>query len=224
MKKIDDLTQITKKVIKKYEKNIIFVSYAMGYGGNAVRRIISASPAIYYDGAPVKYPDDTEGFLVNNWTDAGINFDKYFKKQHLAACHDDYYYYLPPNADHFNIIKFKKFCSDLEKNRKVCLVTHNTKNIHNLFNCEMIRLVGRGKRAKFLFKFLTQPVEKIFKNNVHNLDVDMLFSKNYNEFENEYLKLCFKLNISPQINSVRAFILLWSEKQERYRKLMNEQN
>ena len=35
----------------------------------------------------------------------------------------------------------------------------------------------------------------------------------------DYLYLCNNLDITPQINRVRAFILLWLERQERYKKL-----
>ena len=48
-------------------------------------------------------------------------------------------------------------------------------------------------------------------------------SENYKEFEKEYLALCQSLNIFPQMNSVRSFILLWIEKQKRYVELINEQ-
>ena len=44
-------------------------------------------------------------------------------------------------------------------------------------------------------------------------------NEDYDTFETAYLDICTKLDITPQINRVRAFILLWLERQERYKKL-----
>ena len=51
--------------------------------------------------------------------------------------------------------------------------------------------------------------------NITNVDVGNLFNKDYNTFIDEYIQLCNSLDLEYKGNSVRAFILLWLEKQER---------
>jgi hypothetical protein len=209
--KLNDYFDLLDSVIEKYNHNVIFVNYNAGFGGNAIRRIISASPEVYFrKGSPLKYPDNTEGFVAHEWE---VGFNKYFKKQHLAACHDDYLVY-PPKKIKSNIELLIKFYKDIKENR-VCITTHK-KDIHKVFNCKTIRTVGKFERAELIFNVSMECVEPVFENNVFNLRVNKLFSKNYDEFENEYLHLCGFLNIFPQINSVRSFILLWLEKQRRF--------
>lgn len=210
--KLDDYFDLLELVIEKYNFNVIFINYAPGFGGNAIRRIISASPEIYFQkDNPVRYPDNIEGFVAHEWEEG---FEKYFKKQHLTACHDDYLVY-PPKKIKSNIELLTKFYKDV-KQKRVCLTTHK-KDIHKVFNCKTIRTVGKFERAEFIFNF-NEYIEPVYANNVFNLEVNKLFSKNYDEFENEYFHLCSFLNIFPQINSVRSFILLWLEKQERYKR------
>ena len=53
--------------------------------------------------------------------------------------------------------------------------------------------------------------------NICNIEASKLFSKDFDEFLNEYLKIVDYLDLKPKINSVRQFILLWLEKQERFK-------
>ena len=54
------------------------------------------------------------------------------------------------------------------------------------------------------------------ENNVFRININNLFSYDYDTFLNEYLRLVRKFNLTPRINSVRSFILLWLEKQKRF--------
>jgi hypothetical protein len=205
------------KAIEKFSDNIIFVSYPTGFAGNVISRIISASPEIYFEGDPVRYPNSVEGFLVRRWPEE--EFSEYFKKQHLAACHAKNYFKFPRIHRH----QLKTLCLNLAENRKIVITTHDTE-IHNAFNCQTVRTIGYLKRINDLFKNQQTRLEPVIKDNVINIRIDKLLSENYNEFEEEYFTLCQSLNIFPQINSVRSFILLWIEKQKRYVELINEKN
>lgn len=204
------------KVIEKFEDNIIFISYPPGFAGHAIHRIISASPEIYFEGDSTRYPDEVEGFWVRSWPEE--EFSEYFKKQHLAACHGKDMFKFPRIHTH----QLEKVTQNLLKKHKIIICTHDTE-IHNTFNCQTIRTIGYLDRVDDLFKNQYTRIEPVVKDNVINVRIDKLLSENYKEFEKEYLALCQSLNIFPQINSVRSFILLWIEKQKRYVELINEQ-
>jgi hypothetical protein len=214
-------------LIKKHENNIIFVSYPKGYGGHLVTRIISASPEIYFESDSIKYPDDCEGFPSV--------FDKYidihqFKAQHLCTvdCNRGNFpffrearlekvieeKYNNPEAKKIMNSNLNYFLNNLDKNRLFCVPTHE-ENIHEEFDGKVVRIVGDIDRH-LLFSKPRPSLQPVYQENVINLELNKLISDNYKEYEDEYLQLCFSLNIFPQINSVRAFILLWTEKQRRY--------
>ena len=86
-------------------------------------------------------------------------------------------------------------------------------------NNTVIRIFGKEPTFRF-FKSTNRYIDKVNNDNVINVDVNEIFSKDYDTFETAYLDICTKLNITPQINRVRAFILLWLERQERYKKLL----
>ena len=52
-------------------------------------------------------------------------------------------------------------------------------------------------------------------NNVYNINIGKLISRNYNTFINEYLDLCNKFGMYPNTNNVRAYILMWIERMDR---------
>lgn len=224
------MTNIRNKLynlIKEHENNIIFISYPKGYGGHLVTRIISASPEIYFESDPLQYPDKVEGFPSV--------FDKYidihqFKAQHLCTvdCNRGNFpffrearldgiveeKYNNPEAKKIINSNLQYFLNNLDKNRFFCVPTHE-ENIHEEFGGKVVRIIGEIKRHT-LFTRPRPSLQPVYQENVINLEFNKLTSSNYNEYEDEYLKLCLALNIFPRINSVRAFILLWAEKQRRY--------
>ena len=204
------------KAIKKYSKNIIFVSYPQGYGGHLVCRIISASPEIYFDSDPLFYPNNCEGFPSLFYDSMS---SERFKAEHLCAVDTNHGTFPYFNATPEKNIQLREnlqyFMSNLKKDRVLCIPTHD-ENIHKEFEGRVVRIVGELNRYTFFSVKKRQPLQPINNKNVINLSLSKLTSNNYKEFEEEYLQLCYFLNIFPQINSVRAFILLWAEKQRRY--------
>jgi hypothetical protein len=211
---VDKYTKNLDKLIRTYKDKIIFISFAGNYGGHAVRRIISASPEVYYPDDPIRYPDNLEGFIAHDFK---TTWQKDFVKQHLASCHEDFIEYPPLNFDDtLNLYKI------IKKINMICIKTHDL-NIHDKFQNLVVRVVGKEPDRKIRINPNNpKHVDMVYKNNVINLNINNLFSQNYDEFEAEYLNLCSKLNIFPQINSVRSFILLWLEKQKRLKKILNE--
>ena len=119
------------------------------------------------------------------------------------------------------VSRVRDFIRNYSKNihpKKFCIRSHNT-DTHKLFpNNTIVRIYG--KEPDFRFFNSTDRYKKPKQlPNVINIDVNEIFSKDYDTFESSYLYLCNNLDITPQTNRVRAFILLWLERQERYKKL-----
>ena len=104
------------------------------------------------------------------------------------------------------------------KSKKFCIRSHNG-DTHEIFpNNTIVNIYGKEPDFRF-FKPTGRFLYPVDSPNVINIDVNEIFSKDYDTFESSYLYLCNNLDITPQINRVRAFILLWLERQERYKKL-----
>ena len=204
--------------LHRFPKNFIFISFPFGYGGNTLNRVISASPEIYWDGDSTAYPDDIGGFPVIYDSDAP-HFAT-FTEQHLCCTHTETDFMYPDGAPNRIIDLLKQYKIAKFTNKKLCINSHNSFDLAEKHTkITMIRLCGKAPT----FRSFTKPIHTnsapILFNNVINVDVNDIFSSEYSIFETTYLDLCSKLEITPQINRVRAFILLWLEKQERYKKL-----
>ena len=46
-------------------------------------------------------------------------------------------------------------------------------------------------------------------------------SPDYDTFLEAYIQLVQELNLTPKINSVRSFILMWLERQERFKRTLS---
>lgn len=210
-----DYLSLLNKFLDTYSDTFVFVDFAYGYGGNTLSRIIAASPEFYWDGDSVLYPD--KGYSIIEDPEPYPHFASPIE-QELCCTHtpDDFMY--PDNKPtrvrdlfllHKKYIQLKKFC----------IRSHNI-DTHELFpNNTVVRIFGKEPTFRF-FESTDRYLQPIYVDNVINIDVNEIFSKDYDTFESSYLYLCSKLNITPQVNRVRAFILLWLERQERYKKLL----
>ena len=201
------------KLIKKYSKQITFIYYKPEYGGNLLNRIILSDEAYFWGEQhnsaestlkPLEYPKSTEGFNVQ-----GYHFLS-FKEQHLSCVHSsDIPYPIPLREhDYEMLLRYKEA---LQNNLKICIKSHRIDEENN--TCKGIRLYGKS-----LSRFSSsETVRKSRHKNVLNINSSKLFSSNYEEFLEEYLKVVRYLDLNPNVNQVRAFILLWIEKQKRFK-------
>ena len=214
-----DYTYALDIFLDKFPKNFIFISFPFGYGGNTLNRVISASPEIYWNGDSTAYPDDTGGFPVIYDSSDSPHFAT-FTEQHLCCTHTETDFMYPDGTrnrviDLLNVYKTARFTD-----KKLCINSHNSFDLAEKHTkITMIRLCGKAPTFRSFTKPIPTNSDPIIFSNVINVDVNDIFSSEYSIFETTYLGLCSKLNITPQINRVRAFILLWLEKQERYKKL-----
>jgi len=213
-----DYLFILNKFLNAYSDTFVFIEYPPGYGGNTLSRIIAASPEFYWDGDPVLYPDEGYYIIEDPPSNPPDPHFASFIEQKLCCTHTtDDFMYPDPRCD-----RIKDFVRNYSKNiypKKFCVRSHNT-DTHELFpNNTVVRIFGKEPTFRF-FESTDRYIPPIYVDNVINIDVNEIFSKDYDIFIVSYLYLCSKLEITPQINRVRAFILLWLERQERYKKLL----
>lgn len=201
------------KLINRYADQITFIYFRPEYGGNLLNRIILSDDSYYWgiqhnsvepNIKPLEYPKTTEGFNVQ-----GHHFLS-FKEQHIACVHSGDITYNKPmhESDLETLLAYQKA---LKNNLKICIKSHNIHEENIL--CKGIRLYGQP-----LDRFTSrESVAKSTNNNILNINARRLLSSDYEEFLNEYLSLVRYLDLTPNVNQVRAFILLWIEKQKRFK-------
>lgn len=217
-------------LLKKHKDKITVVAYLAEFGGSAVRRIVTSHDEYYseYEN-PLAFPNHIEGFErhLNHFLD--------FKEQHLACAHTND---IPINIvlgakksdalgddiDKYNILFHEDQKILLDQGHKVCWRVHEDAPEENFFeHTKVIKLYGRSlNRFKKAVRYkkntsLSDWVPASNSKNICNVEASKLFSQDFDEFLNEYLKIVDYLDVSPKINSVRQFILLWLEKQERFK-------
>jgi len=214
-----DYTYALDTFLHRFPKNFIFISFPFGYAGNTLNRVLSASPEIYWDGDSTAYPEDIGGFPVIHDDPATPHFAN-FTEQHLCCTHTETDFMYPDGRrdriiDLLNIVKVAKFTD-----KKLCINSHNSFDLAKKHTkIPVVRLCGKAPTFRHFTESIPTDSKSILFNNVINVDVSDIFSSDYSIFETTYLDVCVKLDITPQTNRVRAFILLWLERQERYKKL-----
>ena len=209
-----DYLSILDKLLASYSDTFIFVDFEYGYGGNTLSRIIAASPEFYWAGDPVLYPD--KGYSIIEDPEPYPHFASPIE-QELCCTHtpDDFMY---PDSKPSRVRDLFLLHKKYIKSKKFCIRSHNG-DTHEIFpKNTIVRISGKEPDFRF-FKPTGRFLYPVDSPNVINIDVNKIFSKDYDTFESSYLYLCNNLDITPQINRVRAFILLWLERQERYKKL-----
>ena len=199
-------------LLKKYKDRFLLIIYASGYAGHLVSRIIRSSHQYYStENDPLKFPDSTEGFPVVTapWLD--------FKTQHLASVHqNDGEICWPWTQEkikknysiYLNILK----TTDYHLN----IMTHQFSREEKYPKIKRIRIFGNLDDSYRDRRLIDRKEVKPSNNkSIYNLNINKLLSEDYDEFEEEYLKLTWSFNLDCKINSVRSFILLWREKQKR---------
>jgi len=209
MLSINDLN----KLIKLKPNNFIIICFDAGMGGSALLRILISHKEIYnnpkylsqneYDD-PIRYPDSIEGFNMQ-W-DHRLSF----KEQHLACAHIDFY---TPWGNKYE--KLEEYFKIVSENRIAVLKTHDFSIINRFPSTQIILIEGEMLERGTILNSLTD-LSEYKENNVFRININNLFSYDYDTFLNEYLRLVRKFNLTPRINSVRSFILLWLEKQKRF--------
>ena len=200
------------------------VQYKGGSAGNLLYRVICATDSKFLwlnqfasadweddsNKKPLDWPRKTEGYNIYNVTNSS------FREDHATTAHISV---IILEAMDINIFQsYIKLC--VENNKKLLIRTHNTA-IHKIINKALIiRICGSLTHLtkpgiKYTMKNQNS-VSAIIANNVHNIDNYNFLSYDYDFFEKEYLALCARIKSMPNISNVRAYVLLWLERLDRF--------
>ena len=205
------------KLINKYPDNFIIIFFQFGSGGSSLYRILTSHRELYhsfknanqvdYDD-PIRYPDSIEGFCIQ--PDHKLSF----KEQHIACAHVDLHVLHNP----YN--SFLEYIRIIKEGKTVVLRSHNFSLYEKFKNCRCIFIVENEPLDRFTISNKLGNPEYI-PEEVYIVNISNLMSKNYDTFLEEYLKIVFELDLTPRINSVRSFILMWLERQERLKRSLS---
>jgi len=205
-----------KLLLKKPDKFIV-IFFNPGMGGSALLRILISHDELYhsfknlaqpdYDD-PLKYPDSIEGFYTQK------NDRLSFKEQHLACTHLTFH---TPWNDNYEDLK--EYFNLIKQNKKIVLKTHDFSMYEKCKKSKCIFIIGDSSFKRDLNCPYGNP--SFLPKNIIKVDISKLMSTNYDTFLLEYLKLVQEFNLTPKVNSVRAFILMWLERQERLKKTLS---
>lgn len=222
--------------LEKYSSRICLVNYATCMGGMSIIRIIAADTKFMWEhelsntptndtngNNSLSYPDSIEGFLTNSWFNK--RYTQSFKYWHVGTAHISMSHLLIRDHKVFiedNIVTgLKRVKYLLDKYKGILLIPIHVDTIwlEKYFSndIKIINLVGDKlpRDTTIAPSILECDIYKSGKSNFININPSNLLNKNYKIFIKEYVYLCYKLNLEYKGNSVRAFILLWLEKQER---------
>ena len=216
------------KLIEKYPDNFVIIFFKGGMAGSALCRIINSHPEFYYKqkylnqkeyNDPLKFPDLVEGFNVQDHSWLG------FKEQHLSCVHLNFYTpWINSETQKYiasgeNILVYLDL---VNKNHKVALKTHNFSLVPRFNQSKRIVLEGNYLDRGFdHLKNMNYEVADYSKEDVFKFNIQKLMSPEYDIFLEAYIKLVQELNLTPKINSVRSFILMWLERQERFKRTLS---
>lgn len=208
------------KVINKAPNSFKIVAAYPGFFGSLVYRCIAGSSDSFVwdksfcgvdeDLKPLEWPKLTEGFDIYN-VENRLN---HFKENHFTTAHISIK--LLEKFD--NLRQLLEF---YDKDKTLLIRTHRM-DIHEFFDCDIVRIVGslenivpNYSNTRFRHNG-NKIINTVVQPNVHNLNIDRFMHKDFDIFIEEYLSLCAFLNILPNINNVRSFMLLQKEKLDRF--------
>jgi hypothetical protein len=219
-------------------KPFIFINYHVGCNGNLLFRVLCAHPEIYWhddwanhpdvDKSPLGWPDVVDCYNIE-WAQSFIgNTKTNFYAVH-AQWHEDH------NADSRYLKQYLKDFAQSKakwypmKNHRFTLRngTYSREQDSNLDKCHHVLVKKNPYLARDRLEVIHRDRDRDFikgckqhygryRDKAHLIvDIDRLISPNYNIFLSEYLNIIHYFDLTPMINPVRAYILLYNERQTR---------
>ena len=209
------------KTLKLFPNNFVPIWYALRYRGNAVNRIISAHLECVWNkkwnntfdesvNSPLEFPNSFDSFN-GDWSQysriggmkASYGWVHTNSGLHNFSDRGDIENLLQSNEPD----KYVVFHSHIPENKT--LMTIKKYNIY--LYCSDPSLVDNRPFKKKDLNYINKPFEN---DSVLSIDIAKLFSTDYEIFLNEYLKIVYYLDLTIRINSVRAFILRYNEREK----------
>ena len=195
----------SRNILKKLENKAIIIEYIRGSAGNLVGRIIASDNKFYWD------------HDMNNSYEYESNPIKWPKGDYKAranTCESRYGFF----DTTITSVEGRNSILKAMKSKKLYIFRLNSSLRHLNNNIKIIRIVGINNRNNRPSLYTTHSVKEFYKPikhpNTYNLNINNLTSTDYNIFKKEYIGLCNNLNLTPNIEEVRNFILIWKDKQK----------
>jgi len=217
----------TRDILHKLSPRIILIFYSHGFRGHAVTRILSCHPEAHWEPKwssgnlehdnPLSFPESVSGF--NFYIPSDISLKKASTFVHTGA-----YLEIGQNdktltKNILSVYNLSKLLKDTKSDKYIFLNTHPHQNAVGFEKVERPKKVILYSKSHLDPRYSLWTDKKLNslspQENALNIDIDKLFSADYIEFEDEYLKAVTYFDFTPRINAVRAFILRYIER-ERY--------
>ena len=198
------------KLFNTYPNKFQIIAHQAGHCGALIYRILAHNPKYYWheDLSAINSSQKRKDSL--DWPDHDIGYmydvndgnGKNLEEQRLTTVHvQNPGYNTDPRT-------FRKLYVILKKSKYkiVCIRAHDLL-VHETYpQVKVIRICGSfpERGDQYTNPKITLPVDK---DNVINLQLENILSKDYKTFEKEYFELCEKLLINPTPIPVRGYIL-----------------
>ena len=212
------------KLLREYPNRFLFILFPMGYAGHSVQRLFMADEKYFnyvYPEHPLHYPELTEGFPSEAWDDTNGTQELF---QQLGSAHfGGSYQKILHSADTPDCAK--DVLENIRDTDQIFTLHHHNPIMAEWFpEIKSVWCYGYNLRPtkviNKVFDDVKEKVPPIDRKNVYNINVNNLFSKEYDSCLEEYLKLVREFDLTPRCNTFRSFVLLWLEKQQRVNEIL----
>jgi hypothetical protein len=210
-------------------KNKIFpILFSYGMRGNSFCNILQAHPEVYYLPDNSLYKSDS--YFKASQYDSLATEDELCVIYGLGTYTDIYRYASFNNArnrmNNLENTALLPYVTEKHYDKLLFMVTHYTpeeavrpsidKIIKKLYNSDkpFVHMYGTLNRPLFPNVY----IEPLSMSTAFNVNIDMLYSTNYNNFESEYIKIIKYFKLTSQIDRVWIYILKTLKIQESLRK------
>lgn len=222
------------------KRPFIFLNYYTGCNGNLLFRILCAHPEIYWnedwanhrdvDRSPLGWPDIVDCYDIE-WADTFIgygnvktnfyavhaqwnedhNADATYLSKYLADFKHSTAKWYPIKNHRFTLHK-GEYSPEKDSNLEKCHHILIKKNPH--LASDRLDVIHRDKERNFVKECMKHYGK--YREKAHLIvEIDNLLSNNFDTFLSEYLKIVHYFDLTPRINSIRSYILLYNERQQR---------
>ena len=210
-------------------KNKIFpILFGYGMRGNTFCSILQAHPEVYYLPDNLFYKSDS--YFKASQYDSLATEDELCLIYGAGTYHDIYKYGSFTNSrNKMNDLKntaLLPYITEKHYDKLLFMVTHyDLKETPGLYIDRIIeKLYNSDKPFVYMYGTLNRPlfkptyIEPLNMPTAFNVNVDMLYSTNYNNFESEYNNIIKYFNLTSQIDRVWVYIVKMLKIQESLRK------
>lgn len=221
----------------KCRDKVTFISFKEGHCGGLIYRILAHCSDKYHwqedfsqidtiqtDKKPLDWPNEGYGYKEqsNSYDEKGNFVPNKPLEQRLTALHIGAMIFSGIDSDEHKLWGENKMLQVFAKyiknaNNKVVLLRTHDLHVHTKFpNIQSVRIYGKVIPRPNTQWNSTNAILPVTNENVINVDIDKILSKDYRTFESEYFLMCNNLKIRPSPIPVRGYILNFLDRINNY--------